>query len=225
MNAPITPDSIRASIQQLLEATTPARDAFHIHGRSYRGLFQSSKGLEGEPIPFESGLARDALRLFELAPEVTMIVPEPGKLRFTLDGQTGLYWPDYLLHLRDGQRALVEIKYADEAQSPANQARHGVIGSLVEQAGGMFVVLTEKHLRTRALKQNIPLLERHKHEKVSLCAWSWLQERLASASSLSFGLVAGYLGRPVTLAAIAQGLVTTDFRTKLITDASLLRRI
>lgn len=225
MNAPVTSDPICASIQQLFESTTPTREAFHVHGRSYRGLFQSSKGLGGNPVPFESGLARDALRLFELAPEVKMIIPEPGILRFTLDGQKMLYWPDYLLHLRDGRRALVEIKYSDEAQSPANRARYDEIRGQVEQAGGMFAVLTEEHLRTRALQQNISLLERYRHDKVSSSAWAWLQMQLASSGPLSFVTATGQLGRPATLAAIAQGLVTTDFRTAPITDASLLRRI
>ncbi|WP_230632433.1 hypothetical protein, partial [Chromobacterium violaceum] len=70
-----------STLRELLNSTTPARDVVHRHGRSYRGFFQSAKAFEGS-IPFESGLARDALRMFELASNVTMIVPEPFVLPY-----------------------------------------------------------------------------------------------------------------------------------------------
>lgn len=225
MNILISSDQVSDSIHQTLESTSPSRDALHVYGRSYRGLFQSNKGLDGQSIQFESALARDALRLFELAPEVITIISEPSVIEFILEEELRRYRPDYLLHLHDGRRALVEIKYGKEAHTPTNQARYKEVGNLVEQAGGMFAVLTEEHLRTRVLQQNIPLLERHRHLEVTRSANAWLQKKLAASGHLSLEAAANQLGRPTVLAAIAQGLVLVDFRNRLITNASILRRI
>lgn len=218
-------DTVSTYIRQALESEVSVREAFHIHGHSYRGLFQSSKGLNGNSIPFESGLARDALRLFELAPEVSTIISEPATIRFLLNGKQTSYRPDYLLRLRDGRRAFVEIKYAKEARNPANQVRYKEIGTLIEQADGMFAVLTEEHLRTHVLLQNLPLLERHCHVSVSISARTWLEQCIASTEHLTLADAANTIGRATALAAIAQGLVTTDFRQHLITNRSLLKGI
>jgi len=215
---------IPTSIQELLDSTTPVREAFHLHGCSYRGYFPSNKGVHGLPISFESGLAHDALRLFELAPEVTLVVPEPGCLHYRLNGKASSYTPDYLLHLRDGSRAIVEIKYAIEAERPANQARFQRIGQLAEQAKALFAVLTERQLRPPILQRNLSLLESHRHLPVSRQAQERLFHRLRTAEA-TLGSLAIELGRGTVLAAIAQGVITTNFRSNPITDRSLIRRV
>ncbi|KUM02983.1 TnsA endonuclease N-terminal domain-containing protein [Chromobacterium subtsugae] len=65
-----------------------------------------------------------------------LIIPEPFALDYELDGEAHSYTPDFLLHLRDGRRAVVEIKYQAEANTPENQRRFQVIAPLIESAGG-----------------------------------------------------------------------------------------
>ncbi|MGY8627950.1 TnsA endonuclease N-terminal domain-containing protein [Chromobacterium violaceum] len=159
-----------AAVCKLLNSTHPVRDAFHKHGNgSYRGMSPSNKGIDG-CIPYESGLARDAIRLYNLAPEVMLIIPEPFVLDYELDGEARSYTPDFLLQLRDGRRAVVEIKYQAEANTPENQRRFQAIASLIESAGGLFAVVTEKTLRDKVLLHNLGLVEGQRHRHIPLTA-------------------------------------------------------
>ncbi|POZ62042.1 TnsA endonuclease N-terminal domain-containing protein [Chromobacterium alticapitis] len=181
--------ALLATIRKLLNSKRPVRDAFHKHGNgSYRGICPSNKGIDGW-IPNESGLARDAIRLYNLAPEVMLIIPEPFALDYELDGEAHSYTPDFLLHLRDGRRAVVEIKYQEEADTPENQRRFQVIAPLIESAGGLFAVVTEKTLRNKVIRQNLGLIEGQRHRLIPLTAKTAmlqiLREGPASLEALS----------------------------------------
>lgn len=210
------------TLRELLNSTTPTRDVVHRYGCSYRGFFQSTKALEG-PIPFESGLARDALRMFELAPEVVMIVHEPFVLHYAQDREIRRYTPDFLLFLRDGRRAVVEVKWQKEADQPHNQYRFKNIGEQIASAGAMFAVLTEITLRTTTLQQNMSLLERHKRRDIPPAIIGKLLGVLRDGS-IRLGSLAGQLGcYEIVLAAIGQGILAVDLRSEL-TDNTLIRR-
>lgn len=206
-----------------LNSTTSVRNAVHRHGSSYRGFIQSDKGPNGS-IPFESGLARDAVRLFDLAPEITLIVAEPTTIQLDHNARLTTYTPDYLLYLRDGGRAFVEVKPEREASSPHHQERYTQIASLIEAAGCMFAVLTERVLRATVLQQNMALLEQHKHRPIPPAILRKLQQFLREARQLK-ALVENIGCRDTVLAAIAQGHVRTDIRHSTLTDATLLRSI
>jgi hypothetical protein len=76
------------SVHELLSSTQPVRHVVRRYGSSYRGYWPSSKGIGSGPIPYESGLARDFLRLCEFLPDVMQIVAEPRRLTYELDGIT-----------------------------------------------------------------------------------------------------------------------------------------
>ncbi len=208
--------------QAVLHSTTPVREAFHRHGNSFRGLVASTKG-SGGPIPHESGLAGRIALMLDLAPEVLSIIPEPGSIPYVLDEQLSSYTPDYLVLLRNDSRCLIEVKYAKEAAQPDNKRRHDVITRLVEQAGGLFAVLTENTLTQPGLRANLPLLEQYRFNLITTDARSWIATNLGQHPQ-SFSTVANVLGRGTVLAAIAQGLIRTDIRRMPIDSQSPLWR-
>ncbi|WP_155419362.1 hypothetical protein [Chromobacterium subtsugae] len=210
-------------LRELLNSTTPARDVVHRHGCSYRGVFQSTKAFAGA-IPFESGLARDALRTFELAPEVTMIVPEPFTFHYEMDGLIRNYTPDYLLFLRDGRRAVVEVKWQAEADQTANQLRFDVIGKQMARANAMFAVLTERQLRDPVLQKNMSLIESHKHLQLSTDIISKILHSLRHGDQLLEQLTDSICCQKLVLAAIGQGILAVDLRSPL-TNKTKVRRV
>ncbi|OQS31754.1 hypothetical protein B0T40_21460 [Chromobacterium haemolyticum] len=161
--------------------------------------------------------------MLDLAPEVLSIIPEPGRILYILDEQLNSYTPDYLVLLRNGSRCLIEVKYAEEAAQPDNKRRHDVITRLVEQAGGLFAVLTENTLNQPGLRANLPLLEQYRFNLITTAARSWIAKNLGLPPQ-SFSTVANALGRENVLAAIAQGLIRTDIRRIPIDSQSLLWR-
>lgn len=210
------------SVHELLTSTQPVRHVVQRYGSSYRGYWPSSKGIRGRPIPYESGLARDFLRLCEFLPDVVQIVAEPWRLTYELDEITYKYTPDYLLRMRDESVVVVEVKYNKEATLLHNQQRFPAIREALSQAQAKFVVATDRELRAPVLRANIALLEAHRHLE--------LTQQTKGVISLWFGqpdvlfsvLVARVGDRHQVVAAIAQGILMCDITQPI--NQALLRR-
>lgn len=216
-------DELAIKVCEQLNNPCPVRDAYHRHGHSYRGLHQSSKGVDGS-LPHESGLSKDGLRMFDLASQVVMIVSEPFTMEYVLDGELLTYTPDYLLYLRDGRRAVVEIKWKKDADSEYNQHRFKAIREVLEAAGVLFAVLSEGILRAPTLQRNMSLLERHKHKVIPAVVVGQILGHLR-IGNMRLGELVDRIGcRHTVLAALAQGIIATDLRRTVLTDASLIRR-
>lgn len=214
--------ALLSALRELLNSTTSVRDIVRRHGCSYRGFFQSAKAFEG-PIPFESALAKDALRMFELAAEVVMIVPEPFDLWYELDHELRCYTPDYLLYLRDGGRAVAEVKWQAEANTSYNQKRFAAIDELIGDAGAIFGVLTETVLRTPILQRNMSLIESQRHRPIPAAVMGRVLTLLCDGD-LSLGVLAEHLGsREIVFAAIGQGILAADLRFPLLNNTLIGR--
>lgn len=216
-------ETLLATVCEQLNSTQPVRNAFHMHGyNTYRGLYPSSKGVDGT-IPYESALAKEAIRLFDLAPEVVMIVPEPFALNYELDNEVRRYTPDFLLHLRDGKRAVIEVKYLAEANLPVTQRRFQSIRHLLEAAGALFAVLTEETLRAKVLQHNLALVESQRHRHLSSATLASLFQHLRHGPTTMEELSRAVGDRRLVLAAIGQNFLAVDLR-KPILASTLIRR-
>ncbi|MDE1715501.1 TnsA endonuclease N-terminal domain-containing protein [Chromobacterium amazonense] len=218
----IKDEALLARVTELLNSTRAVRDAFHIQGSSYRSWFPSRKGFDG-PIPAESGLAADALRLLDLAPEIVMIVPEPFTLSYELDNEVRRYTPDFLLYLRDGRRAVIEVKWQKEADLPANKRRFEAIGAIFEAVGALFAVLTEVTLRAPVLRQNMSLVESQRHRSLPVNTIETILKCLSDGPVPLGELTAAVGDRRIVLAAVYQGIVALDLFKPMSANA-LARR-
>lgn len=210
------------SLHEFLTSAQPVRHVVRRYGSSYRGYWPSSKGVEGKPIPYESGLARDFLRLCAFVPDVVQIVAEPGKLAYELDGIPYKYTPDYLLRMRDGSVVVVEVKYWQEAQRPANQRRFRAIRDLLSRERINFEIATDRELRTPALRANLALLEAHRHLDLTQQTKGVISLWFARPDVLFPVLVARVGDQHQVLAAISQGFLTCDISRPI--EGALLRR-
>lgn len=211
-----------AHLFQMLNSKQPVREAFHKYGGHYRCVVRTNKGLDGE-IPCESGLARDAVRVFNLAHKVVLVVPEPFTLTFIFQGEIYNYTPDYLLYLRDDSRAVVEVKYQEEADLPYNTRRFAALQQLFTLANAQFAVLTEKTVRAPILSRNVALVESQLARTLPAKTVEVMLNLLRSGPA-TFGQLTEAVGnRYVVLAAIGQGILEANL-TKPLLDSTIIRR-
>lgn len=216
----LTDAQLLAKVIAQLNSRHSVHNNFYIHGANdaYFGRSPSRKSTDGGPISYDSGLSKDALRLFEVASEVETIVAEPFVLEYELDGEIQRYRPDYLLYLRDGTRAVVEIKYQADADHPDNKKRFKAIRSLLERAGAIFAVLTEATLRTKTLRENLAAVESQRHLDVSDSTLRTIFECLCQGPRTMAALANAVGDHRIILAAIYQNHVSVNLCKPLLAN-------
>ncbi|WP_408283113.1 TnsA endonuclease N-terminal domain-containing protein [Paraburkholderia aspalathi] len=107
---------------------TPARQVVRPTGGIFRGRFPSRKS--GRSVAFESLIERDALLLFEFSRGVASCREQPYSIRYTFEGRSRKYTPDFELSLASGAVLLIEVKPEDKALAPDEGRRLRRIGSI-----------------------------------------------------------------------------------------------
>jgi hypothetical protein len=107
---------------------TPARQVVRPTGGIFRGRFPSRKS--GRSVAFESLIERDALLLFEFSRGVASYREQPYSIRYTFEGRSRKYTPDFELSLASGAVLLIEVKPEDKALAPDEGRRLRRIGSI-----------------------------------------------------------------------------------------------
>lgn len=125
-------------------------------GRSNSSLraIQPSTKTE-QPVQLESALERDFCCLLEFDTNVANYVEQPIIIKYSSQGRTRRYTPDFLVYYKDAKPAvLVEIKY--QAELHANQSEFKPkFDAAIEYAsaqGWEFCIYTEIEIRTIYLK-------------------------------------------------------------------------
>ncbi len=80
--------------------------------RSLTGSFYSLKNKKS--LLFESKLERDLFLTLEFDQEVTEYEEQPVRLSYERNGRTYPYTPDCLVHFKNKNPCIVEVKYSDE---------------------------------------------------------------------------------------------------------------
>ncbi|SED49955.1 TnsA endonuclease N terminal [Burkholderia sp. WP9] len=156
---------------------TPARQVVRPTGGIFRGRFPSRKS--GRSVAFESLIERDALLLFEFSRGVASYREQPYSIRYTFEGRSRKYTPDFELSLASGAVLLIEVKPEDKALAPDEGRRLRRIGEHFAELSAPFQVLTDTQIRRGALLRNLNTLFPYLDKPLTA-----LQRRLALAPLL-----------------------------------------
>jgi hypothetical protein len=135
---------------------------------SLRAIQPSSK--TEQPVQLESALERDFCCLLEFDTNVANYVEQPVIIKYSLQGHTRRYTPDFLIYYKDAKPAvLAEIKY--QADLYANQSEYKLKFDAAREyasaQGWEFCIYTEAEIRTIYLKNAKFLLHFRNLEIVS----------------------------------------------------------
>ena len=135
---------------------------------------------------YESTLERDFMLLMQFDPAVDVYTPQPLTLTYCgEDGQSHRYTPDGLIEWRsdrpvhDPRPVLVEIKYREDVIGKWREwrARARAAKSFAAKRGWLFMIFTEREIRTPALENAtflLPYLCRESAPEME----QWLLDRL-----------------------------------------------
>lgn len=136
---------------------------------------------------YESTLERDFMLLMQFDPAVDVYTPQPLTLTYCgEDGQPHRYTPDGLIEWRadrsvhDPRPVLVEIKYREDVIGKWREwrARARAAKAFAAEKGWLFMIFTEREIRTPALENAtflLPYLRRESAPEME----QWLLDRLA----------------------------------------------
>nr|WP_294864213.1 TnsA endonuclease N-terminal domain-containing protein [uncultured Pseudogulbenkiania sp.] len=194
------------------DAHTPARQIVTPSGTIIRGRFPSVTARR--MVSFEHLLERDALYLFDFAPQVVGIREQPFKLNYMMGNKVRRYTPDFALTMRDGTILIVEVKPARSLAEPALQEKLLYIRDAMQRQGHDFSVLSSKVIRAPHQLDNLKKLHRYLRQSISI------EDRLARLSLFSqFGqngqatikqLEQALGNSEVVMRLVAHGLVSCD---------------
>lgn len=148
------------------ETHSPARQIVAPTGTIIRGSFPSVTARR--MVGFEQLLERDALYLFDFAPQVVDIKEQPFKLRYAMGNKVRRYTPDYALTIRDGSILIVEVKPARSLARPDVNEKLRHIRDAMQRQGHEFIVLSSDAIRAQHRLDNLKQLHRYLRQPFSL---------------------------------------------------------
>ncbi|VEB41065.1 TnsA endonuclease N terminal [Chromobacterium violaceum] len=89
-------------------------------------------------VPFEQLLERDALYLFDFAPQIADIREQPFKFQYAMSNKVRRYTPDYALTMRDGSILIVEVKPTRSLAKPEVREKLLYIRYAMQRQGHQF---------------------------------------------------------------------------------------
>ncbi|PXX42957.1 TnsA endonuclease N-terminal domain-containing protein [Aquitalea magnusonii] len=202
------------------ETHSPARQIVAPTGTIIRGSFPSVTARR--MVGFEQLLERDALYLFDFAPQVVDIKEQPFKLRYAMGNKVRRYTPDFALTKRDGSILIVEVKPARSlARLEVNEKlRH--IRDAMQRQGHEFIVLSSDAIRAPHRLDNLKQLHRYLRQSFSLedrLARQQLLSHFGRSGRATIGQLAQELGSfGAIMRLVAHGLVSCDLDRPVTTD-------
>ena len=110
-------------------------------------------------VQCESELERDAFRLIDACPFVSLVSEQPAKVIVAAGGVELVYWPDALVD-KGGRRIFVEFKHDTEAQDARLRERTAVVRAALARLGFGYCLLTERVIRAEPRFRNVRYLLR-----------------------------------------------------------------
>ncbi|NWK76910.1 TnsA endonuclease N-terminal domain-containing protein [Aquitalea sp. LB_tupeE] len=202
------------------ETHSPARQIVAPTGTIIRGNFPSVTARR--MVGFEQLLERDALYLFDFAPQVVDIKEQPFKFRYAMGNKVRRYTPDYALTISDGSILIVEVKPARSLARPDVNEKLQHIRDAMQRQGHEFIVLTSDTIRTPHRLDNLKQLHRYLRRPFSLedrLARQQLLSHFGHNSRATIGELAQELGNLAAIMhLVAHRLVSCDLDQPVTTD-------
>ena len=174
----------------------------------------------GRMVQWESPNELNALRLLDADPEVKAFREQPLAIRFTVDGETHLHYPDLLVEWRNGCRELWEIKPATEAARPQIFFRTQILDSALPRAGYTYRMVVAETLKREPRLSNALTLLKHGRKPISDADRERARRLLLAAPAIRWASVMngdlGLRGRAIVCRLALEGVLSFDREQELI---------
>lgn len=205
----------------------PWRRVRSAHGMAhYSGDYASAT--TGGQVVYESRLELARLLLADFDPSVCGIYAQPFRMEARIDGKVRSHVPDFLLVKRSGTVRIVNVKPASRLQDPKVTQALAWPGALVERHGWEYEIWSGAEM---ALLENIRFLAAYRHPDIVPAdeierAWHEVVdgEELTLAERRLAGEREPEEARPVLMALLWQGRLTTDLAARPLSGECVLRR-
>ncbi len=174
-------------------------------------------------IQWESANELNAFRLLDADPSASAYSEQPLTVRFVLNGETHLHYPDVLIQ-RDHSHELWEIKPQSEAVKPAFVARTRLLESELPRFGFAYRLVVAEDLAKQPRLSNTLLLLKYGREPVSDLARERVRQILSSVPEISWGAATsgdlGPKGYGLLSRLALEGVLSFDINQKLTATTS-----
>lgn len=170
-------------------------------------------------IQWESPNELNALRLLDASPAVTAFHEQPLAIRFVLDGEPRLHYPDLFVAWSDGRRELWEVKPEREAAHPYFAARTRYLQAALPALGYSYRLAVAEELAREPRLTNALTLLKYGRNPIRDADRERIRRILLSAPALRWGsALRGDLG-PQGLAQLSrlalEGFLSFDIEREL----------
>lgn len=176
------------------------------------GMYPSWK--MGRMVHWESPNELNAFRLLDADPTIRSFQEQPLAIRFELQGETHLHYPDLLIEWRDGRRALWEIKPTRKAMRPQTTARTRYLQAALPSVGFQYRMVLAEELRREPRLSNALTLLKYGRMPIGEVERECVRQLLAAvrvirwASAVNGDL--GPRGRPILCRLALEGVLSFD---------------
>jgi hypothetical protein len=191
--------------------------------------YVNSRTLKRE-VYYPSSIAADLLYGLEFFQHVVWYSEVVEKIRWEMDdGSFHTYTPDYIIHLIDGIKIIVECKPEDKVDAEHTLQQRAIGAAWALQNDHSFILITETELRAGFLLKNLIYLYRYAHLHLSIPKLERILNRLRAMggkatirelSEQSKGENEGNLDCvPLIINCIFNHLINTDLNQKISNDS------
>lgn len=179
----------------------------------------------GRMIQWESPNERNAFRLLDANPAVKYFFEQPLKIRYLLDGEERLHYPDILV-VTNQTKELWEIKPKSEATRPENMARTELMTKALPEFGFIYRMISAEDLARNTRMANVITLLKYGRAEIPVLDREKLR-RLLDQTDFPWGAVIdgalGLNGRSYVCRLVLEGAMTFDLEEAITHDTILTR--
>lgn len=189
----------------------------------WTGYFYSARsGANGEVIPWESFLEKNALMLLECDPSVTSFVTQPFTLQHPWRRRPRRYTPDILVY-RGRQPCVIEVKSLERLSSPTYRLRMRLLKEWLRRSGIQFQFWTEHHIHQQPRLGNAQFLMRYRIRDVANTAEHLIRQSLAQSQKSTIGQLGASVdgGIEDVLTLIVKGVLVVDLNQVLDSNTTV----
>jgi hypothetical protein len=170
-------------------------------------------------VQWESVGELNAMRLLDADPSVRSFAEQPLMIRYRLDGEDRVHYPDLLVEWDDGHKALWEVKPEREAAQDEIAARTNLLRTALPNYGYQYSIVHSEELCRQPRLSNVLEILKWGRAPVSAVDRERIHAILTELPSVTWRAtisgVLGCSGRNALCRLVLEGVVDFDVNEKL----------
>lgn len=176
-------------------------------------------------VHYESLHECNALKLLDACPEVSYFGEQPCRIRYVMNGEPRVHYPDILVKVLSGKE-LLEIKTPEEAVTDEVRTRTEFMQRALPLLGYEYRILTSDQLSHHPRLENAETLLRFGRSPVSSLMREQIRQIFRASGTMPWGAfragISGLKYRSAVCRLVLEGALKIDFNHRLC-DGSLVQ--